>query len=91
MSVAFDTNNMLASGHVSDTIHLWNKNTGELLRTLNNDGDSTNSLAFDSSNILASNIVHIRQIQLHSTLIIFLTVVTTTLSSDSGTRIMVIC
>ena len=34
LSVAFDSNNILASGSGDSTIKLWNKNTGDLLSTL---------------------------------------------------------
>ena len=52
-SVAFDSNDILASGSSDSTIKLWDKNTGDLLRTLSH-GDWVESVAFDSNDILAS-------------------------------------
>jgi len=54
VSVAFDSNNILASGSGDSTIKLWMKNTGDLLRTLNGHGSWVRSVAFDSNNILGS-------------------------------------
>ncbi len=54
MSVAFDANDMLASGARDSTVKLWNKNTGELLRTLSGHDDTVTSVAFDASDMLAS-------------------------------------
>ena len=54
LSVAFDSNNILASGSSDRTIKLWNKNTGHLLRTLIGHGSSVSSVAFDNNDILAS-------------------------------------
>ena len=53
-SVAFDSNDILASGSADFTVKLWNKNTGGLLRTLSGHSDWVNSVAFDSKDILAS-------------------------------------
>ncbi len=53
-SVAFDSNDILASGSDDYTIKLWNKNTGGLLRTLSGHGSWVRSVAFDSNDILAS-------------------------------------
>ena len=53
LSVAFDSNDILASGSSDSTIKLWNKNTGGLLRTLSH-GSYVRSVAFDSNDILAS-------------------------------------
>jgi len=60
-SVTFDANDMIASGGHDMTIKLWNKNTGDLLRTLTGHGDGVNyalngvsSLAFDANDMLAS-------------------------------------
>ena len=53
-SVAFDSNDILASGSSDSTIKLWSKNTGDLLRTLSGHGDYVWSVAFDSSDTLAS-------------------------------------
>jgi WD40 repeat protein len=52
--VAFDSDNILASGSYDGTIKLWNKNTGGLLRTLSGHGNWVLSVAFDSNDILAS-------------------------------------
>ncbi len=62
-SVAFDNNTILASGSGDGTIKLWNKNTGDLLRTLSGHGSCVESVAFeskakesfDNNDILASN------------------------------------
>jgi WD40 repeat protein len=54
LSVVFDSNNVLASGSGDNTIKLWNKYTGDLLRTLTGHGSVVWSVAFDSINILAS-------------------------------------
>ncbi len=50
----FDSNDILASGSGDRTIKLWNKNTGDLLRTLSGHGNWVGSVAFDSKDILAS-------------------------------------
>jgi len=52
-SVAFASNNILASGS-DKTIRLWDKNTGYLLKTLEGHGHRVYQLAFDSNNLLAS-------------------------------------
>ncbi len=54
MSVAFDANDMHASGSRDSTVKLWNKNTGELLRTLSGHDYTVTSVAFDANDILAS-------------------------------------
>jgi WD40 repeat protein len=55
MSVAFDSNDMLASGSdYNRSINLWNKYTGELIRTLESlDDYGVMSVAFDTNNMLA--------------------------------------
>ncbi len=53
-SVAFDTHNMLASGSEDMTIKLWNKKTGDLLKTFFGHDTQVNSVAFDTDNMLAS-------------------------------------
>ena len=45
---------MLASGSRDSTIKLWNKNTGELLRTLSGHGAAVTSVAFDANDMFAS-------------------------------------
>ncbi len=50
----FDFNDILASGSYDRTIKLWNKNTGDLLRTLSGHYNLVQSVAFDSNDILAS-------------------------------------
>ncbi len=50
--VAFDAYDMLVSGSSDETIKIWNKNTGDLLRTLDN-GDYVNSIAFDANDMIA--------------------------------------
>jgi len=52
-SVAFDSNNMLASGSYDRTVKLWDKSTGDLLRTLRH-GPLVEVDAFDTNNMLAS-------------------------------------
>ena len=54
MSVQFDSKEILVSGSEVRTIKLWNKNTGDLLRTLNGHGSWALSVAFNSYDILAS-------------------------------------
>ncbi len=44
---------MLAGGYDNGIIRLWDKNTGDLLKTLTASGQIL-SLAFDSNNVLAS-------------------------------------
>ncbi len=53
-TVAFDSKNILASGSYDRTIKLYDKNTGDLLRTINGHGSYVETVAFDSNNILAS-------------------------------------
>ncbi len=53
-SVAFDTGIIIASGSDDKTIKLWNKNTGDLLRTLIGHYDFVNSVAFNTDNMRAS-------------------------------------
>ena len=55
-SVAFASNNILASGSDSydKKIRLWDTNTGNMLRTLEGHGNTVWELAFDSNNLLAS-------------------------------------
>jgi WD40 repeat protein len=53
LSVAFDTY-LLASGFSDKTIKIWDKNTGDLLRTLTGHSERVNSVAFDSIYLLAS-------------------------------------
>ncbi len=54
--VAFDATCVLASCSGGSTIKLWNKNTGDLLRTLSShdDGYWVYSVAFDATYLLAS-------------------------------------
>ncbi len=52
--MAFDSNDMLASGSEDKTIKLWNKNNGGLLRTLLGHGEFVRTVAFDSTYLLAS-------------------------------------
>jgi len=54
MSVQFDSKEILVSGSEDRTIKLWNKNTGDLLRTLSGHGSWALSVAFNSYDILAS-------------------------------------
>ncbi len=56
VSCAFDANVMIASvgNYLEITIKLWNKNTGDLLRTLTGHGDRVTSFAFDANDMLAS-------------------------------------
>jgi len=54
LSIAFDNNDILASGSDDSTIKLWNKNTGDLLRTIKGHNESVWSIAFDNNDILAS-------------------------------------
>ena len=54
LSVAFDPKEILVSGSEDRTIKLWNKNTGNLLRTLRGHGNWVWTVAFDSNDILAS-------------------------------------
>ena len=53
-SVAFDSNDILASGTDDSTIKLWNKNTGDLMSTFIGHGSWVMSVAFDADDILAS-------------------------------------
>lgn len=55
-SVAFDNNNILATAAQDYKINLWDKNTGDLLRTLDNGWGSgaITSVAFDNNNMLVS-------------------------------------
>jgi len=53
-SVAFDNNDLLASGSDDGTIKLWNKYTGDLLNTLSGHGGFVESVAFDTNDMLAS-------------------------------------
>jgi len=53
-SVAFASNNILASGSEYKIIRLWDTNTGNLLRTLEGHGHWVYEVAFDSSYLLAS-------------------------------------
>jgi len=55
MSVVFDSNDILSSGSIDSIIKLWNKNTGDLLRTLSGHGNAVLSVAFDSNDIRASS------------------------------------
>jgi WD40 repeat protein len=54
MMVTIDSSNMLSSNYDEKPIKLWDKNTGELLRTLGYSSHSANSVAFDTHDILAS-------------------------------------
>jgi len=54
VSVQFDSKEILVSGSEDRTIKLWNKNTGDLLRTLSGHGSWALSVAFNSYDILAS-------------------------------------
>jgi WD40 repeat protein len=45
---------MIASCSSDDTIKLWNKNTGDLLRNITGHGGTVWSVAFDKNDILAS-------------------------------------
>ena len=51
---AFDSNYTLASGSWDRTVKFWNKNTGDLLRTLTGHGDRVTSVAFDANDMFAS-------------------------------------
>lgn len=53
-SLAFDSDNHLATGSVDKTIKIWDAETGELIRTLHGHEDFVECLAFDSENLLAS-------------------------------------
>jgi WD40 repeat protein len=45
---------MIVSGYADGTIKLWNKNNGDLLRTLPGHDGFIDSVAFDNNNMLAS-------------------------------------
>jgi WD40 repeat protein len=45
---------MVASGSADATVKIWSKKTGNLLRTLKDDGIVVSSVAFDASNMIAS-------------------------------------
>jgi WD40 repeat protein len=53
LSVAFDSTDLLASGSMDGIIKIWNKNSGDLARTLIGN-HAVYSVAFSSKNILAS-------------------------------------
>ncbi len=57
ISVAFDSTYLIASGSEDRTIKLWDKNTGNLLRSLTGHGDKVYAVAFDSNSMLASGSV----------------------------------
>jgi WD40 repeat protein len=50
------SNDILYSGSLDKTIKLWNKNTGDLLRTLSGHGNLVWSVAFDSNDIRIENL-----------------------------------
>jgi len=54
-SVAFDSTHLLASGSHDKNVKIWNKHTGDLLRTLKEHMDGVVSVAFASNNVLASS------------------------------------
>jgi len=53
LSVAFDSTYLLASGSADNTTKIWNKNSGDLARTLIGN-HAVYSVAFSSNNIPAS-------------------------------------
>jgi len=46
---------MIASSSWDNTIKLWNKNTGDLLRTITGNGGYVGSVAFDANDMIASS------------------------------------
>ncbi len=53
------SNDILYSGSLDKTIKLWNKNTGDLLRTLSGHGNLVWSVAFDSNDIRIENLASV--------------------------------
>ena len=53
-SVAFDSNDMVASGSEDGTVKLWNKEYGNLERNIDAHEKTVRSIAFDAENLLAS-------------------------------------
>jgi WD40 repeat protein len=53
-SVAFDSTYLLASGSSDSTFNLWDKNSGDQLRSLTGHANEVWAVAFDSDNMLAS-------------------------------------
>jgi WD40 repeat protein len=54
INFAFDANYTLASGSWDSTVKLWNKYTGNLLKTLIGHTNAVTSVAFDASYMIAS-------------------------------------
>ncbi len=54
ITFAFDDNYMLASSSWDNTLKLWNKNTGTLLRTLTGHDHYVSSVVFDANVMIAS-------------------------------------
>lgn len=54
-SVAFGSNNVLASGSDDMTVKVWDSTTGASIRTLTGHGSYMRSVAFGSKNLLASD------------------------------------
>jgi len=54
ISVAFDSSYLLASGSNDNTVKIWDKNSGNQLRSLTGHINQVQAVAFDSNNMLAS-------------------------------------
>jgi WD40 repeat protein len=54
VSVAFDTTYLLASGSSDNTVMIWDKNSGNQLKSLTGHTNEVYAVAFDSNNMLAS-------------------------------------
>jgi len=54
VTVAFDSTYLLASGSSDNTVKLWNKNSGNQLRSLTGHTNEIYAVTFDSNGMLAS-------------------------------------